>query len=178
VWASIRERMTHPEQISEDLALLQREDPTAVALPSVERALADVSRRQANISRALGDLDEDAAAPLVAELKQLADQRRQFEAERERLRVQRSEWERSQTHLAEIADWCRVVDGVMDDWTYDQRRRFLDAIGLQIRVFKADRHPRWEADGALPHIRPPDTTPATGPAFVPCPKTYTRTGCS
>jgi site-specific DNA recombinase len=144
VWTHVLEVLQDPSVIAKEVEKLAQNDPTADDLVAVERKLADVTRRHSNLGRLLASFDDDeAAAPAVAEMKSLALQRRQLEDEREALLRRREEWQAAQTNLASLEDWCRAVAGQFSDWTYKEKRRALDALGVGVQVFRRDHTPRY-----------------------------------
>ena len=65
-------------------AVFQVAHCTGEADAAVDRALAEIDRQRANLTRAIATLDDpEASAPLVGELRSLTERRRQLEAERE-----------------------------------------------------------------------------------------------
>lgn len=92
VWERVEALLTKPETVARQLADRHTADPTSGDAATVDRALAAVARQQANLGRTVALLDdEDAAAPLVAELRALGARKRQLEQEREVLGCRREE---------------------------------------------------------------------------------------
>ena len=156
VWARVEAVLTRPEIIEQELQRLEGDDPTEAELAAVDRASADVSRRQANLSRSLSLFeDQEAAAPVVAEMEVLRAQERSLEAERQTLLARRASWATGQQRLADLQAWCRQVGTRLRDLTYQQRRMALDALGIEVRVWKADHDPRYSITANIPLDEPP-----------------------
>ena len=151
VWARVEEILTRPDLIAGHLERMQADDPTASDVAAVERALGEVGRKQAKLARALTMFeDEDAAAPLVAELEMLRAQQRAHEAERERFHARRAGWESGRQRIADLQAWCENVAARLGELTYEQRRLALDALGVQVRVWKTDHDPRYVISASIP----------------------------
>ena len=145
VWARVNNVLTEPEIIASELARLRRDDPTEADVSMVDGQLAVLARRQTALARAVGSLadDEDAAAPVVAQLRSLAEQKRQLEAERNQLGARREQWRLAEGRLTDLTAWCRNVAANLSEMTYDQKRFALAALGVQARVWKRDHDPRY-----------------------------------
>jgi hypothetical protein len=89
-----------------------------------------VERKRANLGRRVAALDDDAAAPLLAELKKLAERKRQVEADLAGIRTRHEDWLAAQARLDEVHAWCRDVASRLGSLTYAQNRVALDALGV------------------------------------------------
>jgi site-specific DNA recombinase len=155
VWSRVAALFTQPDVISRELERLQQNDPTVAEAESIERAIAGVQRKAANLARSLALFDDpDATAPVVAQLEAIRAQERTLIAERAQILGRRAAWAAGQQHIAGIQAWCRKVGARLDTMTYDQRRTALDALGIQARVWRADHSPRYLITAALP-LDPP-----------------------
>jgi site-specific DNA recombinase len=69
VWEGIKERLGREDIIAAELARLRENDPTEADRASVERLLAETTRRRDNLTRALADIDDaDVRAGILTEL--------------------------------------------------------------------------------------------------------------
>ncbi len=151
VWARVEAVLTRPEVIALELQRLREDDPTAEDLTTVDRALADIKRKQGNLSRALTMFkDQDAARPVVQQMEALSGQQLKLEAEREAIRGRRAGWEAAMERLGDLQSWCETVAARLGELTYEQRRTALDALGIQARVWKADHEPRFVITASIP----------------------------
>ena len=156
VWERVETVLTQPEVIVTELERLQREDPTHTDLAAIERALTEITRKQSNLARTLALFeDQEAAGPVVAQLEALRGQQRALEAERETVRARRANWELGQQRLTDLQAWCSKVGARLSELTYEQRRLALDALGVQVQVWKADHTPRYVITANIPLDGPP-----------------------
>jgi site-specific DNA recombinase len=151
VWEGIRHRILREDVIAHELARLQQEDPSDANLAAIERILAEIARKQTNLSRSLAAIDDhDAAAPLVAELKALAARKRELESERDQVRDRQAGWRSSQQQLLSLQEWVRTVAENLDELDYARKRDLLAALDVRVNLYRADHEPRWEARASLP----------------------------
>jgi hypothetical protein len=119
-------------------------------LESVERVLADVTRKPGNLGRRVAVLDDDAAAALLlAELATLARQRKQLESERDLIVSRRQGWRAAQAHLQDVEAWCRDVAQRLGEKTFEQKRLGLEMLGVQVKVWRADYTPRYHVTARI-----------------------------
>jgi DNA invertase Pin-like site-specific DNA recombinase len=126
---------THPEVILEQAEMHRASDPTAADLAVVEATLADVLRAQENIARVAGMIvDAEAAAPLVAQLTRLAEQKQAAERDRARLLEQRAGWEESRRFLAGFVETAAGVAAKLDGFGHAEWQKAVDALGINAVV--------------------------------------------
>ena len=87
--------------------------------------------------------DAEAMAPLVAQLRNLAERQRALEAERTALEARRASWQAAQTDLSNLAAWCNEIAGRVDELTWEQRRFALTALDFAATVHPASHTPRY-----------------------------------
>jgi hypothetical protein len=69
--------------------------------------------------------------------------------------------------LKSIADWCATLNGNLEDLTYEEKRLALDALGIEVRVWRtgetdeAGELRRWEATVDLTGVGVPIALPGT-----------------
>ena len=161
-WACVGEVLNRPAVIEERLAQLRREDTTGPELEVVTRFLARIEQDQAKVARAIRLLDDDdASAPLLVELSNLAKQKKGVEAEREEIVARREGLEDDRRRLREAIDYTREVrrqvaaENAALDW--DAKRTVLQRFRVTVVLFPADQTPRWGI-----RMRWEDKNPATG----------------
>jgi site-specific DNA recombinase len=95
--------------------------------------------------------DEDAAAPLLAELRALAARKKALEVERDALTQRIADRATEDAKLQTLTDWCSLVGTNLDTLSYDEKRLALDALGVKVRVYRSgatdeaeEPLPRWE----------------------------------
>ena len=170
--------LTRPDVIAGELERLQRDDPTQADLSYVERGISEAGRKIGNLTRTLAMFDDqEAAAPIVAEIQALRAQQRVLEGERDAVLKRRAGWEEAQRRLSDLQHWCKRVSTRLADLTYDQKRLALEALGVEIRVWKADHEPRYiiTAEVNLEELRESDR--ASVPGYMMRPRTRARSGC-
>ena len=135
-----------PEIIADEVARQYAADLTAT-----EEALAETARQQANLGPLIAQLDDDeAAAPLPAQLKRLSARMRQLEADRAELLRRRAAWEAAQVRLDQITAWCHMVAANPGELTYANLRMAIEALGVQVTVFRPNATPRYRIYASIP----------------------------
>ena len=161
VWSRVVEVLRDPEIIAGEVARLGDRQAATANLDSLDRRIAELVKRQAKVARLVTSLDdEDAAAPLVHELRSLAGQKRQLGGERDRLIAQEEVSACDAQRLSDLAAWCERVTANLALLGYDEKRRVLDALAVDVRVWRADHEPRWHLTMSVPD-RQPDELVAT-----------------
>jgi site-specific DNA recombinase len=161
VWERVEAVLLNPEIVRQQLERLQGEDGLADDVASVERAIAEVERKRANLARSLTLFDrQEDAEPVVAELAQLAKRRARLDEERVALRTRQEQRAEVYATLEGIEGWCRIVGANLAHLTYAERRLALEALGVSVRIFPRGQSPRYiiEMDPAIV-----DTTIDSGP---------------
>jgi site-specific DNA recombinase len=152
VWTGLRERLLDRDRIARELERLRREDPTRADAAAIDRRLAEIAREQQSTARSVAKLDDDdAAAPLHANLKALAAEKRRLEADREGLERQRAAWQQAQHRLAELDVWMENARLNLGDIEadYAKKRFALHACRVRVRVWPTGHAQRWEATAEL-----------------------------
>ena len=104
--------------------------------------------------------DADAAAPIAAQLGELARQIRDYEGEREQALARRAAWEAAQRQLTEVQARCRELAGQIRDATFERKRELLELLDVKVRLYERRHEPRWEASAWLPAYPPGAAEPA------------------
>lgn len=151
VWERVTQLLTQPEIIAQELERRRTADPTAADVAVVERALADIGKRQTSLARVAAELpDVDAVEPIVAQLSMLAESRRRLEAERDQVLAQRDAWQAAQHRLDDLQTWCSTVASRLDTLTYEQKREALYALGVRVLVYSRDHTPHYSIEANIP----------------------------
>lgn len=144
VWRRAMGILTEPETVAREIERLRTEDPTAHDLATVDRAITGIERQRSNLARAVALLDdEDAAAPLIAELAGLRDRKWQLSAERENMLRRQESWAKNQADLDGLEQWCHTVAKNAANLNYHDKRMALDALGFGVTLYRADHEPRY-----------------------------------
>ena len=149
IWSRVERVLTRPEIIAVEVERRQGADPFAADLAALDRRMADIAVRRQRLARAVAALDdEDAAEPLLAELRALGEQARTLETERVDLASRQAIASDEADRLDGLVAWCRRVEGNLPNLGYDERRLVLDALGARVTVWRSDHEPRWQLDMA------------------------------
>ena len=153
VWARVVAVHVHPDIVARELERLRQGGPAVPDLLTLDRRHAGIERQRQRVARAVASLDDDeAAAPLLAQLKALAAQERELAAERAVVDTMRADWEADHARLASVSEWCGRVAENLPTLTYGEKRDALVALGVGIKVFRADHLPRYEISLAIDDI--------------------------
>ncbi len=162
VWGKVEDVLTRPAIIAAEVARRLDQDPFAADLAALDRRLAVLSSQRTRLARGVALLeDEEAAAPLLLELQGLAKESKVLSAERASLEALARANDDERDRLADLAAWCSRVAGNLPTLTYDEKRMVLDALGVEVRVYRTDHDPRWEITMAPTPGEDPDS-----PLFV------------
>ena len=150
VWQRAEAILSDKRLIADQIARLRESDPTEADLATIDRTLAEVDRKRANLARRVAGIDDDeAAAPLVAEIAALGKQRKQLDHERGAVLAAREGWEAAQDRLDGLEEWYRTVAANLPRGTYDQKREALEIFGFRVKLYERDHNPRWEVTTAI-----------------------------
>lgn len=165
IWEGLKERLSRPEIIIQELRRYRSGDPTREDLAEIRSRIQDVDRKLSNLARRLSTLDDaDLGEYIVDEMKSLKNQRQQLEVRQHELEQRQIHWETSQEHLDRLEEWCQTVAASLDDLDYDERRALFAAIDLRVTVWKqSDRDPRYHVEALIDldspnHSTIPDTS--------------------
>ena len=157
VWAKVSEVLSHSEIIAREVTVHREDGGLERQRDAADARLAAIVAKQQRIARAVATVDDDAAAePLLAELKTLATARAAVERERDDLARRITDQTDEDARIRSLAEWCETVTHNLDRLSYSERRMALDALGVQVRVW---RHGEVDADGtssALGHDSQPE----------------------
>lgn len=151
VWANVEAILRDPATIAREVERRREDGSLDRDLTRIEARLAAIERKQSNMARAIAAINDDAAAaPLLVELKALAEQKTGAEAEREQMRSRIADRAEEDAKMRDLAAWCATVDANLDRLTYEEKRLALAWLGVQARVWRpghvdnAGGTRRWE----------------------------------
>ncbi len=133
------------------------EESVVERVSSYDEGLRRIEAEQSNLARMLGQLDEQAASPVLQRLTELGQQRSALMSERETA-VQRVEAAK-QAERAVESIWTEINAYVerIGEWGYEQKRELLHRLGVRVTVqkrgsgryrFWVDVNPPWPEDTA------------------------------
>ena len=163
VWERVRSVLTDPRAIRDHLEALLGDDPTAADLAAIQRRQADVQRRSASLVRGLTEVKTDGArVAITAGLDELTATAAALEAEHAAVTARRAQWEQARERMDDIELWCQSVGAEVDSMTYQDKRDALAALGVDVRLYRADHEPRWTLTMNLPLPVPDDAIVCNG----------------
>jgi site-specific DNA recombinase len=165
VRAYVRGLFMDEGRIRRELERLIGEDPTRDDLASVDRAAKSTLREEANLTAALAKLNPAAQAPVIARLNQIAQQRQELDAERERVLGRRESWVEAIARMERVEQWAGQIAAKLDTATYAQWREILFACGVEVRILPATTKERIEikAEIDLDQSTLQSSSPTSGP---------------
>ena len=150
VWAKVRATILDDDLIAREVQKLHNQDPTEADIAALDLRVAEVLRRRSNLTKRLALFDDDdAAAPLIAEIAMLTKEHRQHEADRAALLAERESWQTTQAQLAAITNWRRTVAENLDTLDYAGKRNALEALGIEARVYAKQHEPRYDIRASI-----------------------------
>ncbi len=169
VWQRVSMVLTDPSIIASEVERRRGADTSVQELATLDRRLTAIGKQQQNLARAVATLgdNEDASGPLLTELSALAAQRRALEVDRILLTARHHTDSAERERLADLATWCQRVGANLATLSYVERRMVLDALGVRVKVYRADHNPRWELTMApLPVVPSTGNSSAMGIAYT------------
>jgi site-specific DNA recombinase len=150
VWEQICALIQQPEVIEYELTRLRERDPSIADLAIVDRHLAAIERKQSGLVKRLGDLDDDSAALVTAELNLLSTQKRELSLERLVVEQRQNGWDSLTLQLASFEALRNRVTENLSTLPYQLRRDLLLTLGVQVRLYHSNHDPRFEIVASLP----------------------------
>ncbi len=152
VWAKVAGVLRDPNIIAREVERRRTDGSLGREVTAIEKILAGIAEKQANTARAIAAVgDDDAAAPLIVELKSLAAQKTAAEKERTELQQRIMDRDAEAAKVKALAEWCSMIGGKLDSLSYDKKRLALEALGVQVKIYRpgavdqaGDPYPRWE----------------------------------
>jgi hypothetical protein len=152
IWTHVAAVLRDPAIIAAEVERQRDDGALERDLAAIEKMLAAIAEKQAITARAITAVDDDeAAAPLIAELKALGERKKAAQRDRDNLARRIADAEADRARVRSLADWCATVATNVDRLTYDEKRLALKALGAKVRVWRegAVRDdgtplPRWE----------------------------------
>jgi site-specific DNA recombinase len=152
VWEQVAAVLRDPSVIAREVARHRQDGGLERDLAAITKQLASVADRQRRTARAISAVDDDeASAPLLAELKSLADRKKVLAVEHDALTQKIKDQDGEDAKVTTLTTWCSRVGANLDTLSYDERRMAIDALGVQVRAYRngsldetGNPYPRWE----------------------------------
>lgn len=160
VWERVESVLLDPEIIAREVARRAASNTLQADLHAIDRRLRTVDEQRKRLAKAISTLeDEEASAPLLIELAALASAARTLKAERVLIERRAEDEAETQRRLNDLSHWCQRVAGNLLTFAYQDKRMVLEALGVSVRVFRADHEPRWEITMAPLPVDPTTEAP-------------------
>ncbi len=168
VWHRVATVLNDPSIIASEVERRRGADSLAQDLAALDRRLAAIAKQRQNLARAVATLSgDDVSAPLLTELSALAAQRRALQVDRTVLATRHQTDRVERERMANLAAWCERVGANVATLSYAERRMVLEALGVSVKVYRADHNPRWELTMApLPVVDSTDASLTMGIAYT------------
>jgi site-specific DNA recombinase len=153
VWARIEALLLQPRLLRERWASRVAHDTTADDLAALTLRLRQIEKRQQSAAHAVTLLDDEAAAaPLVRELRTLAQERQTLLQEHARLERRQAEVQADAERFHAFEAWCARVARNLHRFTYEHKRLALDALGIVVDIYHASHEPQFVVRDRLDDI--------------------------
>jgi site-specific DNA recombinase len=152
VWEAVTEAIRNPAVVAREAEYARTHDaPGDQQIADLDRKIAETERKIAN-KRKFAELvdDDDERAELAAEVVNLRQQLRTFEAERTATAARAEHWQAQRDGLDHVQEYCARVAGNLDSMSFQERRETLIALRTEIAIYKSDHTPRLAITAHLP----------------------------
>ena len=157
IWEQVTYRLTHPDMIADELrqAWHDADALTEADLQAIDRRAATVTAKQRRLAQAVAALDdEQASAPLLAELQTLGAECAALTKEREAL-SERIAARVSHDRLIEELEtgapwWQHMRQNYLERMPAATRRTILALLDVTVRLYSTRHEPRYEVTAAIP----------------------------
>ena len=166
VWQRVEQLLTRPDLIAAELERMRANDPSTADLEAVERQLTQVVRQQRNLIENLANVNGAAGAVVTEKINALERQRDELSGARELVFARAQAWSTAQERLGAVQQWCSTVAANIRTLTYAEKRIALDALGVEVRVWRADHEPRYEIRASIPLDAPSTAIVSTTTASI------------
>jgi site-specific DNA recombinase len=151
VWGRIEAALTEPERVLAEVEKVADADPAGPDLAAVDRAHHEAEAELAQLALQLGQVKNATAIAMVAARMDELGERIETLAGRRAEVLAHHETRLAASDQARLfVDWCARVAGNLRVLDYGQKRLALDALGVQITVYRADHAPRWTMTASIP----------------------------
>ncbi len=112
-------------------------------IEGLEHRVADLTRQQAQLSRAIGMLDASETDALVAQYRLVGEQKSDTEQQVAELAELQTQFERWRDAMRQVSEWCAAMDEM--EWTYQRKRQALHVFNVRVEVRPMGSETRWRA---------------------------------
>jgi len=166
VWQQVEVLIQEGALENELRRISEHPDTTRDEEMTCEKAIAQCDRTIANLSRALGGIDDaDVQAGVLLQLKEVTERKRGLETELENIATRWMLAQSAHVSFAHIralihpasahATFVRPDDEDVETiqsatLTYAQKREILSALGFKVRLYRKDHEPRYVIEANIP----------------------------
>jgi site-specific DNA recombinase len=151
VWEQVTAVLRDPAIIAAEVARHRSEGGLERDLAAIETRWQTIAGKQSRLAKAVATLDdEEAVAPLLAELQAPAACKTATERERDELRHRLDDQAAEDARVRTLADWCQTVGANLVTLSYAEKRMALAALGVQVHIYRphttdasGNPYPRW-----------------------------------
>lgn len=148
VWGWVCDTLDNPDIWARQVEQKMGQGTTQTdRVATVSAHIEDLERQRAQVSKVIARLegeDEDVVAPLVLELRELAQRKRQATEDLAGLQQLQSNWQATKMRLNDLGLWMRGVSSHLGTLGYQDRRMVLSVMLTYVRVFPPGHEPRVE----------------------------------
>lgn len=160
VWRAVEEVLLRPEIIAAEVGKRRNSDPFASDIESLKRRQQSIENQQHRLARAVAAIDDDqVSAPLFAELRLLGSEAGALRIEQDQLLARAAAHDADTQTLDNVMVWCQRVSRNLPTLTYQEKRLVMEALGVSVRVFRANHEPRWQISMAPLPIEASEKSP-------------------
>jgi site-specific DNA recombinase len=149
VWRKVEAVLSDPEMVAAGLQRMIDADPTQDDLAAVDCATRELREQQRQMIEDLAYVRGPAAAAVGEKIAVLGMQLECLGADRAALEGRRRAWQEALERVGGLDVWCRTVAANVDALTYDEKRLALDALGVQVRLYRSGHDPRYEVSASI-----------------------------
>jgi site-specific DNA recombinase len=151
VWKRIWWISTNPDYVQQELERQQRSERTVEDTRELDRQIREAGQEVENLATAVGRLSDGAALDtLLALLTDASNRKAALVARKAELDLQRRLVERQRATVRAWYDHGHDLLETIDTWSYKQRRRRLQELGIEVTVWPRTNAKRYEIEASLP----------------------------
>lgn len=140
----------NPEKYIEGIAQRNAEDPTKFNRESVAKRLKKVKEDWTEASKTFAltaaKLPEATRDLLIQDLAEKENQVKELEAEMEYLEEQHQEWKESAEQSLQVIGMLKKFSrDVIEEFTWEEKKALMWALGAEVRMFPKVHNPQWSA---------------------------------
>jgi site-specific DNA recombinase len=151
VWGRIETTLTDPQKVLAEVAKVADDDPAGPDLAAVDRAKHEAEAELALLAEQLGKVTQAVAvSALVARMDELGQRVEALTGRRAEVLAHHATRLEASEQARRFVDWCERAAANLRLLDYQQQRLALDALGVQVVVYRADHQPRWTMTARIP----------------------------